>query len=162
MRAFHRKNRIEHNDNQTETTQNTDDENTPARGIPFLALRCEGQHSKLIARLRFLEADCRYHAAICDPSPNLRHVALNVRHREERNEIMQGFAKVVPDCFDDAMALLEFAAWRVKSAAPLDDKSPLIAMFKSSAAGSMKAHVKLQVDHTLRRFEERQFAEVDA
>jgi len=111
---------------------------------------------KLTARLRFLEADCRSHAAICDPGPNARHVALNVRHREERDEILQRLAEVVPDCFDDAMALLEFAAWQMKSAAPLDDKWPTIAILKKCADGFMKAHVKLRVDHPLHRFEERQ------
>jgi hypothetical protein len=49
----------------------------------------------MIARLRFLEADCRYHTAICDPVA--KSVALNIRHSEERAEIMQRLAKTVPD-----------------------------------------------------------------
>ena len=49
----------------------------------------------MIARLRFLEADCRYHSAICDPVA--KSVALNIRHSEERAEIMQWLAKTVPD-----------------------------------------------------------------
>ena len=108
---------------------------------------------KLIARVHFLEAECRYHAVIAAPDRD--------RHRKEVDAIIQRLAVGVPGSFDDAMELLEFATWRLKLAAPLDDKSPLIAMFKNSAAGFMKARVKLRVDHTLRRFEERQFAEVD-
>jgi len=50
---------------------------------------------KMIARLRFLEADCRYHTAICEPVA--KSVALNIRHSEERAEIMQRLAKTVPD-----------------------------------------------------------------
>ena len=49
----------------------------------------------MIARLRFLEADCRYHTAICDPVA--KSVALNIRHSEERAETMQRLAKTVPD-----------------------------------------------------------------
>jgi hypothetical protein len=83
---------------------------TPAE---FASLPYDGMTAsipKLIACLRFIAADCRSDAAICDPGPNARHAALNVRRREERDEILRRLAEVVPDCLDDAMALLEFAA----------------------------------------------------
>ena len=41
---------------------------------------------KMSARLRFLEADCGYHVAIGHRFR--KHVALDIRDREERNEIM--------------------------------------------------------------------------
>jgi hypothetical protein len=120
---------------------------------------------KLIARLRFLEADCRYHAAICDPDPSVRHVALDIRHREERDEIMQRLAKTVPDDFDDAMTLLKFATARAESATLLTGMAKsIIAMLKNAAKGTFTAYVKVRVDFALRRFDERrdQFAGDDA
>ena len=109
---------------------------------------------KMIARLRFLEADCRYHAAIGDQF--LEHVALDIRHREERDEIMQRLAKAVPDCCDDAITLLEFATARAKSPKAFDDTSgPIIAMLKNSVRGFFKAHIQIKVDSVLRRFDER-------
>jgi hypothetical protein len=119
--------------------------------------------SKLIARLRFLEADCRYHAAICDPS--MKHVALNVRHKVERGEIMQRLAKAVPDCFDVAMTLLKFAPSRAKSLKGLEDVSqPTIAMLKNAATGFFKAPVGLRMDNALERLHERRdhYVEEDA
>jgi len=47
----------------------------------------------MIARLRFLQADCRYHTAICDPVAK----SVAIRHSEERAEIMQRLAKTMPD-----------------------------------------------------------------
>jgi hypothetical protein len=118
---------------------------------------------KLIARLHFLEADCRYTAALTPPDFP-KHGALDIRHREERNEIIERLANVVPaDDFEDAMTLLEFAAWRLKSSAVLDDRRPTIAMLKNCATAFMKIHVTLRVDNAFRRFDERrgQFAELD-
>jgi hypothetical protein len=108
--------------------------------------------SKLIARLRFLESDCRYHAAICD-------------HKVERGEIMQRLAKAVPDCFDEAMTLLKFATSRAKSLKGLEDVSqPTIAMLKNAATGFFKAHVGLRMDNALERLHERRdhYVEEDA
>jgi hypothetical protein len=70
----------------------------------------------------------------------MRKVALNIRHREERDEIMQRLAKAVPDCFDDAMTLLKFATSRAESSTSIDgmDKS-IIAMLKNAARGAFKA-----------------------
>jgi hypothetical protein len=128
----------------------------PATPEAFESLPYDGTTAdirKMIARVHFLEAEGRYHAVIAGPDRD--------RHWKEIDAIIQRLAVDVPGSFDDAMKLLEFATLRLKLAAPLDDKSPLVAMFKNSAAGFMKAHVKLRVDHTLRRFEERQFAEVE-
>jgi hypothetical protein len=92
-------------------------------------------------------------------------LALNIRHREERDEIMQRLAKAVPDCFDDAMTLLKFATSRAESSTSIDgmDKS-IIAMLKNAARGAFKAYVSVRVDFALRRFDERQdqFAGNDA
>jgi len=109
---------------------------------------------KLIARLRFLEADCQYHAAVCDPV--MRQVVLNNHHSEERDEIMQRLAKAVPDDFDDAMALLKFATSRVESAKPLyDDARPTIAMLKHASEGFYQAHGKARANFILRALDER-------
>ena len=108
---------------------------------------------KLIARLRFLEADCQYNAAVFDPV--MRHVVLNNRHSEERDEIMQRLAKTVPECFDGAMALLIFATSRVESAKPLDDARPTIAMLKHASEGFYQAHGKARANFILRALDER-------
>ena len=108
---------------------------------------------KLIARLRFLDADCQYHAAVCDPG--IRQVVLNNRHSKERDEIMQRLAKAVPDDFDDAMALLKFATSRVESAKPLDDARPAIAMLKHASEGFYQAHGKARANFILRALDER-------
>jgi hypothetical protein len=127
-------------------TTKTRTRKAPAAKIPspqgFPSLPCDSTTGirKLIARMRFLEADCRYHVAICDQSPNVKHVALNIRHKVERDEIMQRLAKAVPDCFDDAMTLLKFATSQAKSLKGLEDVSqPTIAMLKNAAAGFFKA-----------------------
>lgn len=104
--------------------------------------------------MRFLEAYCRYHAAICD-SPNVKHVALNIRHKVERDEIMQRLAKAVPDCFDEAMTLLKFATSQAKSLKGLEDVSqPTIVMLKNAAAVFFKAQVGIRMDNVLERFHE--------
>ena len=86
-----------------------------------------------------------------------------MRHREERNEIVQRLSETVPEVFDDAMALLEFAAWRLKSSAALDDKKTTLSMLKNCATAFMKTHVQIRVDYVLRRFDEARdkFAELD-
>jgi hypothetical protein len=110
--------------------------------------------SKFIARLRFLEADCRYHAAIGDQKA--RSVALNSRHREERDEIIQRLAKTVPDCFEDAEKLLEFAISRLKAFKAFDFMhEPLIAMLKNAGTGFFKARLKDYLNSSERRFDER-------
>jgi hypothetical protein len=110
--------------------------------------------SKLIARLRFLEADCRYHAAIDDPSA--KSVALNVRHREERDEIIKRLAKAVPDCFEDAERLLEFAISRLKAFKAFDFMhEPLIAMLKNAGLGFFKRRLRDYVNSSSRAFDER-------
>jgi hypothetical protein len=109
--------------------------------------------SKLIARLRFLEADCQYNAAVCDPV--MRLVVLNNRHRGERDEIMQRLAKTVPDDFDDAVALLIFATSRVESAKPFDDARPVIAMLKHASEGFYQANGKARANFILRALDER-------
>lgn len=53
----------------------------PATPGEFASLPYDGMTAvipKMIARLRFLEADCRYHAAIGDQF--LKHVALEICH----------------------------------------------------------------------------------
>jgi hypothetical protein len=113
-----------------------------------------GSISKLIARLRFLEADCRYHAAICDPS--VKSVALNIRHREEREEIIKRLAKTVPDCFNDAETLLKFATLRLKVFKDFDFMhEPLIAMLKNAGLGFFKARLKDCVNSSMRQLDER-------
>jgi len=113
---------------------------------------------KLIARLRFLEAHSRYHEAICPPE--LRHVAPNIRYRgEERDEIMQRLAKAVPDCFDDASALLEFATARLRFTKAFDSAELIVGMLKNARTGFFKAHVTARLDYALRTFDEvNQFA----
>jgi hypothetical protein len=72
-------------------TTKTRTRKAPAAKIPspegFPSLPCDSTTGirKLIARMRFLEADCRYHAAICDQSPNVKHVAA----RPHANEIIR-------------------------------------------------------------------------
>ena len=110
--------------------------------------------SKLIARLRFLEADCRYHAAIGDQKT--RGVALNVRQREERDEIIKRLAKAVPDCFDDAETLLKFATSRLKIFKDFDFMhEPLIAMLKNAGTRFFKARLRDCVNSSMRAFDER-------
>jgi hypothetical protein len=94
-----------------------------------------------------------------------RSVALNVRHREERDAIIQQLAKTVPDCLDEAMALLKFATSLAKSLKGFDDVGqPTIAMLKNAATGFFKAHVRIRMDNALERFHERRdyFVEEDA
>jgi hypothetical protein len=113
-----------------------------------------GSISKLIARLRFLEADCRYHAAICDPS--VKSVALNIRQREKREEIITRLAKTVPDCFNDAETLLKFATLRLKVFKDFDFMhEPLIAMLKNAGLGFFKARLKDCVNSSMRQLDER-------
>jgi len=64
---------------------------------------------KMIARLRFLEADCRYHTAICDPVA--KSVALNIRHSEEHGRDYATARQNRAGSFD-AMELLDFATKR--------------------------------------------------
>ena len=73
---------------------------------------------KAIARLHFLEADSRYHAALS--TPGARSAVLKTEHWEERAEIMQRLSKTVPDHFDDAMELLDFATKRLNSIDDID------------------------------------------
>jgi hypothetical protein len=134
---------------------------TPEEFVSLPYDRTTADIRKMIARLRFLEADLRYHAEICDQ--DMRHLVPNIRHREERDEIMQRLAKAAPDCFDDASALLEFATALAKSSKAIDgmDKQ-IIAMLKNAATGFFKAHWGARFDNALQRFDERQFAVEDA
>ncbi len=138
----------------------------PATPGEFASLPYDGMTAsipKLTARLRFLEADCVYNAAIAPPDFP-KHIALDIRHREERNEIMQRLAKTVPDCFDDAMTLLEFATARGQSSKFLDYASaPITAMLKNAAKGFYKADIQIKADYALHRFDERrEIVEIDA
>jgi hypothetical protein len=97
--------------------------------------------SKLIARLRFLEADCRYHAAIGNPSA--KDVALNIRHREERDEIMQRIAKTVPGDFWSTKDLLDFATSRLKGRMISDSEvGRITAMLKNVGRGFFQVHAR--------------------
>ena len=101
----------------------------------FASLPYDGARAsipKLIARPRFLEADCQYHAAIGAPSWS-KAVAQEL-HREECAKIISRLVKAVPDDFDDAMALLKFATSRAESAPSIGgiDRS-IIAMLKNAA-----------------------------
>jgi hypothetical protein len=101
--------------------------------------------SKLIARLLFLEAECRYYAAICDPA--LKGVALNIRHREERDEIMQRLAKCVPEDFWSAKALLDFATSRLAGWKGSDgERGQITAMLKNVGRGFLTVHARASAD----------------
>ena len=117
--------------------------------------------SKLIARLRFLEADCRYHAAIC---PSAKDAALNIRHKEERDEIMQRIAKFVPEDFWSAKALLDFATSRLKGWKVSDSKlGRITAIFKNVGQGFLKVHARACADVAIAKYTGLdQFADEDA
>ena len=109
---------------------------------------------KLIARLRFLEADCRYHAAIGDQKE--RRTALNSRHWKERDEIMQKLAKILPEDFRSADELLKFATSRLKVFRDADSTLDLLTtMLKNAGTGFFKARLKDYLDASEHRFEER-------
>jgi hypothetical protein len=109
---------------------------------------------KLIARLRFLEADCRYHAVIGDQIE--RRSALNSRHWEERDEIMKKLAKTVPEDFRSADDLLKFATSRLKVFKDSDSMLDLlIAMLKNAGTGFFKARLTDYLNASEHRFEER-------
>jgi hypothetical protein len=109
---------------------------------------------KLIARLRFLEADCQYHAVI--GAPSWSKAVVQELHREECAKIISRLAKAVPDDFDDAMALLKFATSRAETTTSLGsiDKY-FIAMLKNASEGFYQAHGKARVDFILRSLDER-------
>jgi hypothetical protein len=116
----------------------------------------------LIARLRFLEADCRYHAAIC---PSAKDAALNVRHKEERDEIMQRLAKFLPEDFWAAKALLDFATSRLKGwKVSYSELGRITAMFKNVNGGFLQVHARACADVAIARYSGRldQFADEDA
>ena len=117
---------------------------------------------KVIARLHFLEADSRYHAALS--APVARSTVLKTDHWEERAEIMQRLSKTVPDHFDDAMELLDFATKRLNGIDDIDfirAKTMLTDMLKNARAAAYKANLNMQVDFALRRFNEKR-VEYDA
>jgi hypothetical protein len=105
--------------------------------------------------LHFLEADCRYYAAFCPQSIN--DALDGVRHKDERDGIMQRLAKVVPDGFDDAMELLRFATERLKTIdriSRIGSETLIIEMLKNVRTAAYNAHVKMRTDFILRSFNE--------
>ena len=125
----------------------------PAAGDRFHRRMYVSDLHKAIARLHFLEADSRYHAALS--TPGARSAVLKTEHWEERAEIMQRLSKTVPDHFDDAMELLDFATKRLNSIDDIDfAKTMLIGMLKNARAAAYKANLNMEVDFALRRFNE--------
>jgi hypothetical protein len=66
---------------------------------------------------------------------------------------MQRLAKVVPDCFDDAMELSDFATKRSKPDS-IGVNDTVIDMLKNARTALFKAHVGMKVDFALRKFSE--------
>jgi hypothetical protein len=127
----------------------------PTAAEEFTAMFYDGTTAsipKLIARLRFLEADCRYGAAITAPEWP-KHVAQN-RHSRERAEIIQRLASAKPDCFEDAKELLDFAISLAKSSNAFDrGNSSIITILKNAAAGFYKEHLRIKMEYAVGIYE---------
>ena len=153
-----------HNGHETENTQSTGGEARHARGTAFLPYdHTTTNVHNLIARLHFLEADCRYHAALCPLGE--KSAVFSVRHRGERDEIMQRLPKTVPDRFDDAMELFDFATKRLKifdTISRIGSETVIIDMLKNARTAIFKANARMRADYVLRLFDEGHHVAEDA
>ena len=107
--------------------------------------------SKLIARLRFLEAECRYHDEMSDEG----YLQRQQRQKEERDLIMKRLGSLVPETFDEVRALLGFVTERIQAAAVKNAGNMAdVTMLRNANAGIIKARVHKIVDSAMRQADE--------